>query len=356
MKCFGTDGEVALIDAFQHECPRSLHLICSIHVRKNTKAKLQDLGIPEQFRTLIMDDIFGKKLGAHYNEGLVDATSEMMYDKVFLSLTRKWREFETSITTLNKFIEWFRSYKSSIVKKSMLRPVREKAGLGRPPSPFMTNASESINALLKKKVNYKRNELPEFLEKVRELIREQDSEIEKAVINRGKYMINPEFKKFSKTEKEWFTKMKEGDRVRHLQRFASFKLPVSSVLVKSSSCPQSLSTSGNVNDEYSAHDSSLGTAHSLALGSDHNSSLGSPHGSSLCSVRSSSHGFSLDGAHSSSLSTAHNTSLGSAHSSSHGSSLCSAHSSSLSAAHNTSLSSAHSSSYNSSLGSGHGSI
>ena len=61
------------------------------------------------------------------------------------------------------------------------------------------NASESFNAVLKQKVNYKRNKLPVFLEKIKELIREQDSEIEKAVIDRGKYMINPEFKKFLKT-------------------------------------------------------------------------------------------------------------------------------------------------------------
>ena len=82
----------------------------------------------------------------------------------------------------------------------MLRPVREKAGLGRPPKAFTTNASESINAVLKRKVNYKRNESPVFLEKVKELIKEQDSEIEKAVINRGKYMIDQEFKRLSKTE------------------------------------------------------------------------------------------------------------------------------------------------------------
>ena len=48
---------------------------------RNKKAKLKDLGIPEQFRTLIIDDIilFGKELGSHYNEGLVDTRSEMMY-------------------------------------------------------------------------------------------------------------------------------------------------------------------------------------------------------------------------------------------------------------------------------------
>ena len=60
-------------------------------------------------------------------------------------------------------------------------------------------------------------------------------------------MINPEFKWFSKTEEEWFTRMKESDRVRHLQRFSSFKLPD----VKSFSLfPQSSGTSGTMNDNY----------------------------------------------------------------------------------------------------------
>ena len=106
----------------------------------------------------------------------------------------------------------------------MLRPVREKAGLGIPPIAFTTNTSESINAMLKRKVDYKRNDLPVFLEKVKQLIQEQD-EIEKAVISRGKYAVHPEFKKLVKTEGEWFTKMKESERVGHLQRFATFKLP-----------------------------------------------------------------------------------------------------------------------------------
>ena len=225
IKCFGTDGEEALIDAFKHACPNSVHLVCSIHVRRNVKAKLQDMGIPEVSRNVILDDIFGKKLGSHYNEGLVDAPSCEMFDVVFQILTEKWQTLDLSGNALNNFVQWFQRYKSDVIKGSMLRPVREKAGLGIPPTAFTTNASESINAMLKRKVDYKRNDLPVFLEKVKELIQEQDEEIEKAVISRGKYAVHPEFKKLVKTESEWFTKMKESERVRHLQRFATFKLP-----------------------------------------------------------------------------------------------------------------------------------
>ena len=60
----------------------------------------------------------------------------------------------------------------------MLRPVREEAGLGIPPPTFTTNASESINAMLKKKVDYKKNELPAFMNHLKQIIDEQDRELE----------------------------------------------------------------------------------------------------------------------------------------------------------------------------------
>ena len=59
-------------------------------------------------------------------------------------------------------------------------------------SPFTTNASESINAMLKRKVNYKRSELPTFVDKVKELIKEQQ-EVERAVIGRGKYKLKYQY-------------------------------------------------------------------------------------------------------------------------------------------------------------------
>ena len=59
----------------------------------------------------------------------------------------------------------------------LLRSQRLKAGLGDPPTAFTTNASESINAVLKNKVNYKKSELPVFIDKLKEAINEQDEEV-----------------------------------------------------------------------------------------------------------------------------------------------------------------------------------
>ena len=40
-------------------------------------------------------------------------------------------------------------------------------------SRYFYNASESVNAISKRKVDYKKNELPVFIDKVKELVKEQ---------------------------------------------------------------------------------------------------------------------------------------------------------------------------------------
>ena len=55
----------------------------------------------------------------------------------------------------------------------MIASVRSMAGLGNPPKSFTTNNNESLNHVLKWKVDYKRNEWPTFNKLLRELCEEQ---------------------------------------------------------------------------------------------------------------------------------------------------------------------------------------
>ena len=93
------------------------------------------------------------------------------------------------ISDLEKFIKWFTSNKVLVTQNTMLRCIREECGLGIPPSIFTTNASESMNALLKYKVDYKKHQLPSFIDKVKEFMDEQNREVERAIVNRGKWQL-----------------------------------------------------------------------------------------------------------------------------------------------------------------------
>ena len=79
---------------------------------------------------------------------------------------------------MESFLQWFKSNKANVICDTMLRPIREECGLGSLPDVFTTNQSESVNTLLKHKVDYKRSELPVFIHKVKELVAEQQREVE----------------------------------------------------------------------------------------------------------------------------------------------------------------------------------
>ena len=83
--------------------------------------------------------------------------------------------------------------KLSTVESSMIRSVREASGLGNPPDAFYTNNVESANRIIKRTTNYKVCEWPEFCRLAKELVEEQENEIEKAVIGIGDYRFDDEY-------------------------------------------------------------------------------------------------------------------------------------------------------------------
>ena len=77
------------------------------------------------------------------------------------------------------------------------------------PEKFTTNASEYLNDILKRKVNFKKNELPTFVNLLRELVNEQDREVEHAIIGRRKYQFRKEFQYLKIAEADWFLMTRE---------------------------------------------------------------------------------------------------------------------------------------------------
>ena len=220
LRVFGTDGEKPLVDAFTHEFPFALHLSCFLHVRRNVKDELATTNFTQEKKSEILDDIFGKRIGTTFYEGLVDANNEVEFEDKLNALLCKWKKDEDEDEV---FFDWFLKNKVNVIKNSMLRPVCEEAGLGSPPVAFYTNASETINATIKAKVQYKRNELPQFISKLRELASEQQQEVEKAVIGRGKYKLRQDYKHLEVSETKWFA-MSRDQRSKHLKKISTISV------------------------------------------------------------------------------------------------------------------------------------
>ena len=103
LKCFGTDGEQALVEAFQTAFPEALHLLYSLHVRRNIKAKLRELGVAEGVQQVVVSDIFGRQIGDQMVEGLVDSESENEFKEGYAIISQKWARLDRGEWT-NAFI------------------------------------------------------------------------------------------------------------------------------------------------------------------------------------------------------------------------------------------------------------
>ena len=96
----------------------------------------------------IADDVFSKQVGTTYCEGLVNAGSGEVFYQGWKNCFGR-RKKRSTLVLLGSMIGL-----ASIIARQlslMLRHVREDAGLGVPPFPLITNASESLNAVLKEK-------------------------------------------------------------------------------------------------------------------------------------------------------------------------------------------------------------
>ena len=221
VRAIGTDGEQALSDAFKHEFGFAQHMTCFIHVQRNVKDMLHKCNIPQQSSSDIVDAIFGKKLGPTYMVGLVDAADSVKFQEKMDILVREWRGMSLpSSADIERFIGWFVAHKAPIIQDSMLCSIREECGLGSPPTTFTTNACETANSMLKNQANYKRSEMFEFLQKLKQLISEQEREIERALIGRGKYELRPQYLSFHVQEVKWFM-MSVPQREQHLKKFSN---------------------------------------------------------------------------------------------------------------------------------------
>ena len=224
VRAFGTDGELALAEAFTHELAFSQHLTCFIHVRRNVKEKCNEFHVPTDVSQKILDDIFGARLGDTFVEGLVDASGDDDFQRKVDDVVASWQNCSVpSSANMDGFVQWFVTNKSHVIRDSMLKPIREECGLGCPPEAFTTNASESLNAMLKRKLDYKRSELPAFIDKVKELVNEQQKELERAVIGRGKYRLKQQYQYLQVTESKWFL-MNQDQRKNHLSKLQSVVL------------------------------------------------------------------------------------------------------------------------------------
>ena len=225
VRAVGTDGELNLIQAIHQQFTNALHLRCFRHLQGNIERHLQAYKIPQTYVSQYIYDIFGSDdLHGTHHEGLVDSENQEEFFERLEMLQPIWKRREEELSLQIQFHAWFCKHKAEGICSSALRSIREEAGLGSPPRGYYTNPNEAMNRVLKEKVAWKKQQLPEFTHTMKELVVEQHQEVEKAVINGGEYTLRQEFRALEVAEPGKWWRMNEGQRAQFLKKFNNFRL------------------------------------------------------------------------------------------------------------------------------------
>ena len=226
VKAVGTDGEVNLIESVEHQFRSAILLRCFRHLQANIERHLQGKKISNGSVKCFVQEIFGwTDADGARKSGLVDCYSEEDFYEALTGLKEKWIEREQQdlspavIGEGDTFYDWFVRYKAVDFCKGTLVSIREGAGLGSPPAAYYTNPNEAINSAIKNKTNYKKQQLPLFIESMKELVDQQQEEVEKAIVGGGKYSIGAAYKSYEVMDGRWWRPMTEAQRIAHIKKF-----------------------------------------------------------------------------------------------------------------------------------------
>ncbi len=217
IRAIGTDGETNLFNAILNNLPFAQHVRCAVHMARDLQRKMTEAGVPKKYHALFLKDI----MGSFYipdSVGLVDAESEEAFDEMLSSFGPVWDKREAEFSSQPpRMYAWFRTYHAKDVRSSMIRPVRERVGLGDPPAHFTTNSNESMNKVIKQALHYEEKNWDKFCDDMLSLVKLQYQELEKAVVRTGEYRFRPQFAHLEVPLSKW-NRMSVPQRKQHVKR------------------------------------------------------------------------------------------------------------------------------------------
>ena len=164
-----------------------------------------------------------------------------------------------------EFHYWFLRYKADVVKRHVLKPVREKAGFGD--VYITTNRVECVNSMLSDETEHREHQLPEFIVKPRQMSERQRPNVQWAVINRGPYRLHDRLQYLELTEEIWL-QMDAVESYLDMVLSSDVCLTKGSVCANRSAPVTKEATTGIVSSDITA-DNGLLLLADIALGGNH---------------------------------------------------------------------------------------
>jgi hypothetical protein len=211
---FGTDGDENLSSALSAAFKNAYHLLCDIHMQDNIRSKMNLLGITGSVAQEYLSDIFGEDVPGNLRKpGLVDCATPAIFKEKLAKLSPIWRKRHSKGTL---FEDYFVKHKAENICNCMSAELRSMCGLGYPPKPYVQNANECINAVVKNDIlsdtkRRKKLSADELCKSLQRTVTMQENEVLKALYGQGQYRLKPEYAHL-KVDEDKFWRMNRNQR------------------------------------------------------------------------------------------------------------------------------------------------
>jgi hypothetical protein len=196
--------------------------------------------LPEDVIKEVLKDVFGTST----ETGLIHA-SDKEFDAKLQLLKNRWDLLEKPYKTCPVVFRWFKLHVSPIIRENVRSELLRDLGMEE--EKYTQNNSESLNALVKRYVNFQKQDILQFVNDLEECVLEQQNEVSKAAIGLGRWSLSSRYSHISKKANNWFSSMSQTEKENTLS-----SLCAASVSNDRESCDEpSVSRGGVANQEIS---------------------------------------------------------------------------------------------------------
>ena len=153
----------------------------------------------------MLHDVFGTST----EKGLIHASNKQ-FDEKLKVLKKRWDTLEKEYRTNPVVFRWFTLHIAPIIRENVRVELLQDLEIDG--EKYTQNNSESLNALLKRYVNFQKQDILQFVNDLEECVQEQQNEISKAVLGLGRWTLSPSYSHVKQNAAEWFGSMSQVDK------------------------------------------------------------------------------------------------------------------------------------------------
>ena len=198
----GSDEEMAIRKAAKSVFPTCSLIACLRHLKTNMKVYLRDkLGAATTTRHNIVTAVFGPG-------GLTSSPTTAIFEARLTNIQ----------TTINDqapgYLQHFNTHLLPILKENLDTTLTRTEA----PPDWTNNNSESINHILKMKIDWRPQAIPQLINSIYEVVQGHYTDVERAIMGQGEYRLHKDFEELFVQPAVWCSKS-DDQRRRHLDKF-----------------------------------------------------------------------------------------------------------------------------------------